>query len=75
MLKGAVYLDKLPFSDKQRTIKAYKEIYSGDCVLEFYEAFCNGDELYEERERRELGIGPIKAEVVMQALQYIIGNP
>ena len=48
LLKGAAYLDKLPSSDKQRAIKEIKEIYCGDCVLEFVEAFCEGDELYEK---------------------------
>ncbi len=43
--------------------------------MEFDEAFYHGDELYEELERRELGIGPIKAEVVEQALLDIIGKP
>ena len=74
MLKGAAYLDKLPRSDKQRAIKAYKEIYGGDCVLEIAEAFCEGDELYEELETRELGIGPIKAEVVEQALLDVLDD-
>ena len=75
LLKGAAYLDKLPRSDKQRAIKAYKEIYGGDCVLEIAEAFCEGDELYEELETRELGIGPIKAEVVEQAMLDVLAKP
>ena len=42
--------------------------------MEFYEAFCEGDELYEELERKEFGKGTIKAEVVEQALLDVLGK-
>ena len=74
LLKGAAYLDKFPSSDKQRTIKTFKEIYGGGCVLELAKAFWEGDELYEELERKEFGKGIIKAEVVEQALLDVLGK-
>ena len=75
LLKGATYLDKLPRRDKERAIKAYKELYGGDCVLEIAEAFCEGDDLYEELDKRDLGLGPIRAEVVEQAMTDVLGKP
>ena len=72
LLKGATYLDKLPRSDKERAIKAYKELYGGDCVIEIAEEFCEG---YEELDKRDLGIGQIRVEVGEQAVTDVLGIP
>jgi len=75
LLKGATYLDKLHRSDKERAIKTYKELYDGDCVMEIAEAFCEGDDLYVELDKRDLDIGQIRAEVVEQAVTDVLRKP
>ena len=42
---------------------------------EIAEAFCEGDDLYEELDKRDLGLGPIRAEVVEQAMTDVLGKP
>ena len=74
-MKGATYLDKLLRSDKERAIKAYKKFYYGDCVMEKAEAFYEGGDLYEELDKRYLGICSIRAEVMEQAVTDVLGKP
>ena len=45
-LGGAVLLDKAKRGAKERIIKAYKEIYNRDVVMDITEALCAGDELF-----------------------------
>ena len=47
-LGGAVLLDKAKRGVKERIIKAYKEIYNRDVVIDTAEALCAGDEFFEE---------------------------
>ena len=47
-LGGAVLLDKAKRGAKERIIKAYKEIYNRDVVIDTAEALCAGDEFFEE---------------------------
>ena len=41
-------LDKTKRGVKERIIKAYKEIYNRDVVIDTAEALCAGDEFFEE---------------------------
>ena len=47
-LGGAVLLDKAKRGVKERIIKAYKEIYNRDVVMDTADALCAGDEFFEE---------------------------
>ena len=47
-LGGAVLLDKAKRGVKERIIKAYKEIYNRDVVIDTAEALCAGDEFFKE---------------------------
>ena len=47
-LGGTVLLDKAKRGVKKRIIKAYKEIYNRDVVIDTAEALCAGDEFFEE---------------------------
>ena len=47
-LGGEVLLDKAKRGAKERIIKAYKEIYNRDVVIDTAEALCAGDEFFEE---------------------------
>ena len=43
--------------------------------MEISETICEGDDLYEELDKRDLGIGPIRAEVVEKAVTDVLGKP
>ena len=47
-LGGAVLLDKAKRGVKERIIKAYREIFNRDVVMDTAEALCMGDEFSEE---------------------------
>ena len=47
-LGGEVLLDKAKRGIKERIIKAYREIFNRDVVMDTAEALCMGDEFFEE---------------------------
>ena len=49
-----------------------RAIKVGDFMLEIKETFCERDDLYEELDKQDLGIGPIWAEVVELAMTDVL---
>ena len=60
-LGGAVLLDKAKRGVKERIIKAYKEIYNRDVVIDTAEALCAGDDFSKNISKKKRKAGDLGA--------------
>ena len=49
VLKGAEYLDSIPRKAVGRVLRAYQELFSRNCSVDIWEAFCYDDDFEETR--------------------------